>query len=204
MEEVEPGVYDAGALTQDGGRVMWSPRQTGLSARSAAVSSGGEYGPRETGPFAVFPGLDREGRLIGGEVCREAVGDGVGGGGEVMRRGIGSCGDHEVVLRCPPSGGQGDLVTLRREHGVEVAPATDGRRDTTRDGCAGVFAMEAKEGLGGGVGRDVNELSPNKCTRECDSFVTSTRVREYSFPRVHASTSFLFRSREYSCTRGVT
>ncbi|KAH9165035.1 hypothetical protein EDB89DRAFT_1911719 [Lactarius sanguifluus] len=48
------------------------------------------------------------------------------------------------------------------------------------------------------AGRDVNELSPNECTRECDSFVTSTRAREYSFPRVHASTSFHFGSREYS------
>ncbi|KAH9160869.1 hypothetical protein EDB89DRAFT_1914300 [Lactarius sanguifluus] len=47
-------------------------------------------------------------------------------------------------------------------------------------------------------GRDVNELPSNECTRECDSFVTSTRAREYSFPRVHASTSFHFRSREYS------
>ncbi|KAH9166184.1 hypothetical protein EDB89DRAFT_1910890 [Lactarius sanguifluus] len=46
--------------------------------------------------------------------------------------------------------------------------------------------------------RDVNELSSNECTRECDSFVTSTRAREYSFPRVHASTSFHFGTREYS------
>ncbi|KAH9173741.1 hypothetical protein EDB89DRAFT_2068521 [Lactarius sanguifluus] len=46
--------------------------------------------------------------------------------------------------------------------------------------------------------RDVNELPSNECTRECDSFVTSTRAREYSFPRVHASTSFHFRLREYS------
>ncbi|KAH9171154.1 hypothetical protein EDB89DRAFT_1907167 [Lactarius sanguifluus] len=39
------------------------------------------------------------------------------------------------------------------------------------------------------VARDVNELSSNECTRECDSFVTSTRAREYSFPRRSQSVS---------------
>ncbi len=37
-----------------------------------------------------------------------------------MRRSIGSGRDHEVLLRCPPSGRQGDWVVGIGEFGVEV------------------------------------------------------------------------------------
>ncbi|HYS43376.1 MAG TPA: hypothetical protein VEM32_05280 [Geobacteraceae bacterium] len=39
---------------------------------------------------------------------------------ELMRRGIGSSGDHEVILCCPPCGGQGNRVLAVSEFGVEV------------------------------------------------------------------------------------
>ncbi|KAH9169086.1 hypothetical protein EDB89DRAFT_1908839 [Lactarius sanguifluus] len=64
--------------------------------------------------------------------------------------------------------------------------------DTANETVMGLKTMISE------LDRDVNELSSNECTRECDSFVTSTRAREYSFPRVHASTSFHFGTREYS------
>ena len=39
---------------------------------------------------------------------------------ELIRRGVRSSCDHEVVLRCPPSGRQGNRVVSIGEYGVEV------------------------------------------------------------------------------------
>src|SRR6266702_3971243 len=83
-----------------------------------------------------------------------------------MRRSVGSSCDHEVVLRCPPCGRQGNQVRAIGKFGVEVgddlegvrrttrgtsAPGVAGRKATTNEGRAGVFATEAKEG---GAGRE--------------------------------------------------
>ncbi|HYS44127.1 MAG TPA: hypothetical protein VEM32_09135 [Geobacteraceae bacterium] len=44
----------------------------------------------------------------------------MGGRRELMRRSVGSSGDHKVILRCPPGGRQGNRVLAVSEFGVEV------------------------------------------------------------------------------------
>ncbi len=85
---------------------------------------------------------------------------------ELICQSVRSSHDHKVVLRCPPSSRQGNQVVSVHEFNVEVgdyllgdrqiamgtsAPGAEGRKATTREGCAGAFTTEAKEG---GAGRE--------------------------------------------------
>ncbi|KAH9010406.1 hypothetical protein EDB85DRAFT_1902072 [Lactarius pseudohatsudake] len=119
---------------------------------------------KEAGPFAVVPGLDREGRVVGGEEYHEGFGDEVAevrwcaivSGPAVTMRLFFTV--HRAADRVAkwPSEARTTLrwlttsCGLRRTAGGWVAPATGGRRDTTRDGRAGVFTIEANVGGGGG------------------------------------------------------
>ncbi len=55
-----------------------------------------------------------------GEEGRKGFKDEVGGLCGLIRRGIGSSCDHEVILHCPPSGRQGNWVGSISELSIEV------------------------------------------------------------------------------------
>ncbi len=55
-----------------------------------------------------------------GKIGQKGVRDEVGGLCELIRQGIGSSCDHEVIFCCPPSGRQGNQVGSIGKLGVEV------------------------------------------------------------------------------------
>ncbi len=80
---------------------------------------------------------------------------------ELIRRGVRSSCDHEVVLRCPPSGRQGNRVVGIRELGVEVG-------DYLLGGIGRLPGEHQHQGQRGGEpqpGKGVQEPSPQRQRR---------------------------------------